>query len=384
MADAAVCSSTAEAYGAHWKVWVAYVSQLLAGAQFEVRSEDITMMGWDYDMQVNCIRNFYAFCLSERGMAASTIHSCSSAVKKVFRDKGLSVEAFEDSRCKNVRAGADRWDALFREHAVPKLPLSGDMIRKMAEKLSRQGDLRGKMLATAALLGFYSALRVCEYVCTGPATVESHVITAADIAFLCIGPGSTWVAAWALSAGDLPHVQRMQVTLRSAKNDQKGKGESWTFYKGQDEHGALFIDHMASWATQARSVATDPFISFRDPVTLELSSLKYHSYNTVIKAAAKDCGLDPALFSSHSVRKGALSQLTAAGVSLDAVQRAARHKSAVSTFKYQSTSVREREQVVRALAGDSSFGQQDVQALQVAGRSMSGKKGGSSGGRGSA
>jgi integrase len=342
------------------------------------------MTGWDYDMQVNCIRHFYAFCLSERGMAASTIQSCSSAVKKVFRDKGLSVEAFEDSRCKNVRAGADRWDALFRERSVQKLPVSGDMIRKLADKLALQGGQRGHMLAAAALLGFYSALRVCEYVLTGPATAESHVITAADIAFLCIGTGSKWVAAWALVVEDLPHVQQMLVTLRSAKNDQKGKGESWSFYKGQDEHGGLFIDQMARWATQAHSDATDPFISYRDPITRNLSSLKYHSYNTVIKAAAEDCGLDPAHFSTHSVRKGALSQLTAAGVSLDAVQRAARHKSAISTFKYQSTSVKEREQVVKALASDGSFGQQDIHALQVTGRNLSGKKGGSSGGRGSA
>jgi hypothetical protein len=176
------------------------------------------------------------------------------------------------------------------------------------------------------------------------------------------------VASWALSEDDLPTVQSMQVTLRSAKNDQRAEGSSWIFYKEEEEHDVVFIDHMALWAVQANSKASDPFISYRDKSAGNLFTLKYHGFNSVIKAAAKDCGFDPADFSTHSVRIGSLSQLTAAGVPLDAVQRAARHKSAVSTFKYQTTSVKERQQIVTALSSDSVFGVNDVQAVQGVGR----------------
>jgi hypothetical protein len=380
MADTAVCSSTAEAYSTHWNVWKTYVTQAVQENGMVVSPEDFTMGGWPYETRVAFITNFYAFCLSERAMAASTIHSCSSAIKKVFLEGGLSIEAFEDPRCKTVRAGAERWDTLYREKKGQKLPVSGDMVRQMVSTLTTQGGKKGWMQATAALLGFYSALRVCEYVCTNLSVAESHLITAADMAFLCGDTNSQWIASWALSVNNRAEIQRMQVTLRSAKNDQRAKGASWVFYKGQDEHGIIFIDLMADWACTAHSMPTDPFISYRDPLTHNLCSLKYHGYNSAIKKAARACGFDPADFSTHSLRIGALSQLTAAGVSMDAVQRVARHKSAHSTFHYQTTSVKEREAVVTALASDQSFGMKDVQALQVRGK---GKNQGSSGRSGS-
>jgi hypothetical protein len=81
------------------------------------------------------------------------------------------------------------------------------------------------------------------------------VITAADVAVLCGGGDSKWIS---MCVRVLSGVQRMQVSLRSAKNDQHAKGQSWTFYKGEDEHGSIFIESMAAWACQANSVSTDP------------------------------------------------------------------------------------------------------------------------------
>jgi hypothetical protein len=237
------------------------------------------------------------------------------------------------------------------------------------------------MSAVAALFGFYSALRECEYVQTS-SSGGAHVIKARNVAFALKGSDQPWVRSHLMTLADRKRVECMQVSLGSAKNDQLAEGNSWIISRGDEgEHGVVFLEEMATWAAQAQSEADDPFISWRDRDG-KLFQLKYRGYNEDIKAAAAACGFDPKDFGTHSIRIGSLSQMAAAGIPLEAVQRAARHKNITSTAKYQSTSVGERETIVRALAEDIHFRNRDVAAVeQTRGRGDGAEKKAATGGK---
>jgi hypothetical protein len=158
--------------------------------------------------------------------------------------------------------------------------------------------------------------------------------------------------------------QGLQVTLRSAKNDQRAEGSSWSFYREMEEPGEPFVALMAQWSSQALSRPGDPFLSFRNKDIHEtLTVLKYRSFNTAIKEMAESCGFHPGDFGTHSLRIGALTQLAAAGVALEVAQRTARHKSSHTTGKYQKESKAERKTVMVALSSTRVFGEEDIRAL---------------------
>jgi hypothetical protein len=342
------------------------------------------MQGWEREMQVAFLLQFFAYCYSERGgLAATTLQSCSSAVKRVLQDSGCNVEAFDDIHCRNARIGAAKMDAaLFRTKKDKKLPVSGEMVRLMVQKLIIKGGQTGWMSAVAALFGFYSALRVCEYVQT-EAAGGGHVIKARNVVFSLRGStGQQWIPSHCMTLTHRRMVDSMQVSLGSAKNDQLAEGNSWIFNRGEGEHGVVFLEEMATWAAQAGSNADDPFISWRNKEGV-LFKLKYRGYNKDIKEAAEACGFDPHNFGTHSLRIGSLSQMAAAGIPLEAVQqRAARHKNIASTAKYQSTSVKERDSIVRALAEDIHFSNTDVAAAaQTRGRGDGAEKKAATGGK---
>jgi hypothetical protein len=275
------------------------------------------------------------------------------------------VEAFEDIRCKQMRAGSQRLDQMHRVESGGKLPVSGSLVHAMAEARLQEGGQRNVMIAIAVMLGFYSAMRVGEYVGSDTGSAESHVVESQDVCFLLSGPDAV-VPGRMLSLGDTRRVRGLQVTLRSAKNDQRGSGNTWSFYKSEVVRGNFFIAQMARWAATARSEARDPFISWRSEDG-KRTSLGYRVFNEAVKEAARRGGFDASEFSTHSLRIGALTQLSAAGLPVETARRVARHKSAASTVKYQAESTAERGRVLRALGADDSWGELDIRAL-AAGR----------------
>ena len=73
----------------------------------------------------------------------------------------------------------------------------------------------------------------------------------------------------------------------------------------------------------------DPFLAFRGDPTLGFKPfwLKYRYFVDKIKATASECGFDPKLFSSHSLRIGGATILAAAGLPNHYIQTMGRWKS---------------------------------------------------------
>jgi hypothetical protein len=278
--EAAICGSTAEAYSKHWQVWTSYIDRLRV-EDGRVVAED--MRGLGYEEQVDLVLGFYAFCYSVRGFVAGTLESTSSGVKKALLDRRQGVSAFEDRRCVQARAGAHKMDLQNRVRNMrqgQKLPFSAGMVQELVDRHSNKGQ-QGWMVAVAALLGFFSALRVSEYVETERGS-GSHVICAKDVVFDVRVPGVVReVPAMLLKLRDRKRVHGVIITLRSSKNDQRGKGCAGSFSKGAEEAGSVFVDQMATWA-QAKSEADDPFISWRTTGGV-LTQLKYQAFLEAIK-----------------------------------------------------------------------------------------------------
>jgi hypothetical protein len=180
--DAAVCTATAVSYDSHWKIWTDFVQRMLSEHGFEIGWPELLMLGWDIDMQVSFLQKFYAYCVSEKDFAASSLDSCSSGIKFIIRERGGGVEAFDDPRCKQTRAGAHRLVALARPVESKKLPVSIGIINRMVAWLKLSGSKRDLLIALAVQFAFYSALRANEYIRIG-SDAESHVIRAGDVHF---------------------------------------------------------------------------------------------------------------------------------------------------------------------------------------------------------
>jgi integrase len=362
MADAAVCSSTACAYSTAWRRWERYVLARLEDAGFTAQPQDFEMRGWDRETCITFIVEFYAFLYAFEGLKGATVDSCSSGVKKRLQDRGVDVSIFEDFRCVQARMGSKKLDMQLFPGRNAKLPMTLESVLWVAAEFRNMQTQRGLMMAVATMFGFFSGLRVSEYIQTTTSADNVHVVLSGDVVFRVTVPRRAWITASRLQYDNVKEVDGMQITLRSSKNDQGGSGSRWTFLLGEEEHGQEFLHQMASWAVSASSCSKDPFISWRRHSGV-LECLAYRTFLAALKQAMDTRGFDPQEIGTHSLRRGAISQLAAAGVPLEAVKRFARHRSSATTAKYQVQSEKERAGIFKALAEEEHFAEAEVQAV---------------------
>jgi integrase len=360
MADASISNSTADSYEVHWRRWTEYVEVRLAEFELVATRADEEMRDWDWETRVKFLVDFFSYLFAFKGFSAGSLESCSSGVKRQLSGRGVDVKVFEDARCIQARAGSHLFERLYHCLPVPKVPITLESVQAMVRDMLKAGDKRGEMIATAVLMGFFSGLRASEYVSTASSGEHGHVIRFGDVAFRTMRPDA-WVAAENLTLSQVKRVGAMSVTLRSAKNDQRGAGSRWMFERNNEEYGCFFLDRMSIWAATASGQNRDPFLSWRK-ASGEVFSLGYRTFLLALKQAMQARGFDPKDFGTHSLRRGAISQLVAAGVAAGVVQRFARHRNGATTAKYTVQSGQERETIFRTLTENQHFNELDMRA----------------------
>jgi integrase len=129
----------------------------------------------------------------------------------------------------------------------------------------------------------------------------------------------------ALDVADVEEVpEGLRVTIRHGKTDQEGHGAIIAIVRGEV---ACPVAALQAWL-QVASIAEGPvFRSIRRGGHVQGDRLTDRSVANIIKAHAQRVGLDPTLFSGHSLRAGFLTSAAKRGASLFKMMATSRHRS---------------------------------------------------------
>eukprot|EP00644_Phytophthora_capsici_P000604 jgi/Phyca11/130341/e_gw1.93.105.1 len=186
----------------------------------------------------------------------------------------------------------------FTNPVLKQQPLSTTLLRRIYSLL----DLRRtdhQLLWGGLLLAYFFLLRRSEYLFLGR-KYHAFVLRLGDIRF-CSSDGQAVKPRQATVVG---------ILLRGAKNNQFGREEFRFQHASRD---AILCPVLAArWVRKAaKRVGTQP----DEPAlkTGKSSGISAGQVAKVIKTAAAETGLDPARFSTHSVRIGGATKLLNAG-----------------------------------------------------------------------
>ncbi|POM70060.1 Hypothetical protein PHPALM_13572 [Phytophthora palmivora] len=199
-----------------------------------------------------------------------------------------------------------------------------------------------RVIAGAALLGFFFLLRSAEYIAVKRPKALRDVSFRDELGFKTSNP---------------MRAVSVQISLRGKKNDQQGQGEKRVLSRSSHQilcpvfAARLLMDNARSLQLQPE----EPICSIKASTMLSAEIM-----SKVLQAAAKATGEDVTLFSRHSLRRGGATALLSARVDSTAVMLHGRWKSD-SYQRYTSyTNESGRFQATRMAFGGSYTSQQPV------------------------
>jgi site-specific recombinase XerD len=230
-----------------------------------------------------------AFLAAEasRGIRASTVGRRVAAIRYAHRLEGLPAPT-DDERVRATVRGIRR---SVGTAPSKKTPATADRILAMVPSAgTRLADRRDRALL---LLGFAGAFRRSELVALDVEDIE-------------------------------PTKEGLKVTVRRGKTDQEAQGTVIAVVRG---HTACPVDALRAWL-EAANITTGPvFRPIAKGERLQSARLTDRSVANIVKAHAERVGLDPRVFSGHSLRAGFLTSAARRGASIFKMMDVSRHRS---------------------------------------------------------
>lgn len=157
-----------------------------------------------------------------------------------------------------------------------------------------------------------------------------------DRALLLIGYAGAFrrEALCALNVEDLTlHPDRLDIVIRRDKNDQMGKGRIISVQRRPTSSNCA-VQALAVWMTAAGIKAGPVFRAVTRHGAPSVTRLESKVVARVVKKAAFSAGLNPALYSGHSLRAGHITEAARRGARIDQIMRISGHKSADMVMRY--------------------------------------------------
>jgi integrase len=286
LTDEARAPNTKKAYERAWKAFAKWAE----GMGLQVMPTPPQVLG------------VYMSHLVETGHKRSSIEQAAVAVAHENRRAG---HGWEKGALGEQRKGVKR--RLGKLGKVKKQPILAEELRAMVA--ASGDDLR---LRALLLLGWHSAMRRSEVV--------------------------------ALDVGDVVFVpQGMVITIRQSKTDKFSEGQTVGVAYGDGDLCPVAATKL--WVERLRELDAVDRIA---PLFRTLHVRKIHSSNVIvpgqrlsdkfvaraIKMLAQKSGLDPSLFSGHSLRSGFATQASLSGAQLPEIMDQTRHKSVPQALGY--------------------------------------------------
>jgi len=177
------------------------------------------------------------------------------------------------------------------------------------------------MTVVALELAFVCLLRASEVV----VNAEDHFLRALDVFFIVRLHGvDIWVPSHEACLYPLGSLVAISIKIRSAKNDQGGRGYKYYFTRDAEMGASSSFDLIVDMFTLAKitkPVGEAAFFSLGKYV------LPYRTFNKTVKLVARSHGADEDRFSCHSMRIGGATVLAASNFPDYVIQNMGRWKS---------------------------------------------------------
>lgn len=316
-----VAPSSQHTYEIGWRIWCGFAGSCGFDPLISETSPSSVVMHPFSSFQIAAAVAFIAYCFFSKKLSPATIATYLASVGYYYRLNGISAGFLHSDAVDMARSGASLLHRQLRPvRDTSTLPCSLEMILTYQRSVPAAYEKHHAVI-TGMLLGFSLLLRVSEYVAL---PTSSHFLRSQDVTFVL--HSGAHIPSHMVSEALWPQVTKVVFLIRSAKNDSEGSGNRMVFSRKDCVDSTTFCICRVTfdWATRARLVLDDAFLSYR-----QLWQVSYKDINTAVKEAAVMAGLNPARFSTHSLRYGGASALAAAGTSYYSIQQYGRWKSSI-------------------------------------------------------
>ena len=320
-----VLPATSRTYDRHWQEWKTFLNgstkvrdPLLPGVSEEDKSALVGLF----------LMQRYQTGLRAKGATAVTaglrMHFARNLVPTAFLD--AAVIATTRSSCR-LNPTELRNLRNHQSSDTVKLPACHGMLVDMRACLWTQQPwvgqgLLSRMAYLGCVWGFDQSARISEYTVPEP-RAQDHCIRLDDLSFFCKTPEGTvsWVgsvlALRTTEAVDESAAISNIIECRVQGASSKGKRVVKAKLIGRrSPEEALFLSELAFFICRSGAKGTDELFSVRTPTGIK-TALTGRTVRDQIKASCKRLGLPPNYFTSHSLRKGAITYMRANGASED-------------------------------------------------------------------
>jgi hypothetical protein len=261
---------------------------------------------------------------NRRGKAATAF---TAAIRLEFAKRRLSTTFLDSAVVSTARSSCKMTPAELREkryseptHTV-KLPISEDILTGMRSRLWdnlswSDEDKEKRMTYLGCMWGFEIGARVGEYTRAEPGKPD-HCIRLDDLTFIVEGATVTQTLSGSSLAGTgaansvavLRQISECRVLGTSSKGKVPVKPK---LIARRSPEEAQFLEDLSSYVARSGATGRDEVFSFRKEDGTEVP-LRGRTVREELKRTCESNGLPAAYFSSHSLRKGAITHMRAAG-----------------------------------------------------------------------
>lgn len=311
-----------DTYSTAWRAWQGFCGQLKADPTLSTPFPAWSNMSCLYIYPVAMITWFIAFLQAKKPrILPKTVDNYISGLRHCLMQLNIDKNIFKAQAVQQSRAG------LMVQHRIENPECDSKTLPFLCEwfeelrRIRSINKLEDFMVIVAMQLSFVCLLRASETV----VTAENHFLRACDVQFVVLVNGiETWIDASQAHLHLLSALIAVAIKIRSAKNDQGGRGFQYYFSRDPARSSTSafdLVEDMFLLATYAKPSGTDSFFSSGSYV------LKYHIFNDSIKAVAASVGADMSRYSCHSMRVGGATILATAHFPDYVIQNMGRWKS---------------------------------------------------------
>lgn len=310
-------------YKTAWTHWECLCARLQADVSLKA-----PFALWDphsscHPYEVTMVVSFIAYLQSKRPVILpGTVDNYVSGLRHCLMQLNVSELVFKAPVVVQCRAALNIQHRIENpENEAKTLPFLAEWFPTL-RRLLNMCDIKCFMLVVAFQLAFVCLLRSSEVV----VTADDHFLRACDVSFelRATNADNIWVAPVEAAQYDEDLLEGITIKIRSAKNDQGGRGYKYYFARNRELSSTAAFDLVVDMFRLARltqPVGLQAFFSYQG------WALPYYRFNEVIKLVARESAADPSRYSCHSLRIGGATILAAANFPDYIIQNMGRWKS---------------------------------------------------------
>ena len=313
-----VLPNTHRAYDKYWEQWVAFLKS-------EVDEND-PFVGSAGEEEKASLVGIMMLRRHEQGLRGKQATSFTAAIRLRFSQEGLPTDFLKSTVVETARAACQLKPEELRERknrgaaTSVKLPICESVLIEMKTRMwTGRGwtgdDLRDRTKYIGCMWAFEMGARVSEYTTAEPGGVD-HCIRVDDLIFVAVSPGGTrtFYGSGLVEVEPADGSTRRQTVVECRATAVTAKGKKLVKPKiigRRSAEESRFLDDLMDFVVRSGSTGKDELFSYRCEADAQVK-LRPRDIREALKS-----GLDPNYFSSHSLRKGAITEMRSLGASED-------------------------------------------------------------------